>query len=101
MPAKTVADLVAFNKIVSPEDKAYVNIKTNSYGIEIEFSDSKGKTYSQGDSKRLRYYNKLNHYWEVDPATRGGITKFKEPESTLPIFPWGNVGAHRNRKRNT
>lgn len=102
MPAKTVADLVAFNKLVSPEDKVYVNVLNKSYGgIEIEFSDSKGKTYDQRDSKRLRYYNKLNHYWEMDPATVGGITKFKEPESTMPIFPWGYVGAHQNRKRNT
>jgi hypothetical protein len=98
MPAKTVADLVAFNKIVSPEDKAYVDIKNTSYGIEIDFTDSYGNGYGQTHSKRLKYYNKTNHKWEVDPATVGGITKLLEPDSDKPVFPWGGVNAHRNRK---
>lgn len=101
MPAKTVADLVAFNKLVSPEDKVYVNIRNTSYGIEIDFTDSYGNAYGQTHKKRLKYYNKTNHKWETDPATIGGITRQKEPDSTMPIFPWGGVNAHPNRKENT
>ncbi len=101
MPAKTVADLVAFNKIVSPEDKAYVNVKTTSNRIEIDFTDSYGNAYGQTHKKRLKYYNKADHKWEEDPATSGGIKKFKEPESDMSIFPWGGADAHPNRKIDT
>lgn len=100
MPAKTVADLVEFNKLVSPEHKVHVNYKiTNARRMEVFFSDSRGIEYKQTDSRRLDYYNEKGHSWELEPKTgSSSISRLKDPVSSKPVFPWGYVGAHSNGK---
>jgi len=98
MPAKTVKDLVEVNKFLYKiGQKISVGVSTE-YGdqVFVYFCDEDGDRIEQYDQRRMEYYNLSPSYaWEQEEESSRGIPRFVEPETDKPLFPWGEVSAHK------
>jgi hypothetical protein len=101
MPAKTVDDLIEFNKHVPDEYKVGIAFEdTSEQRLEVYFCFlTTGHQAYQRSDERIEYYElPVSYKWKVDQASRAGIERYEEPQSEKLLFPWGSAGCKKNRK---
>lgn len=102
MPAKTVADLVEFNKSVPKKFRVYVKIASEGkFKVRASYADSDGQVILQSSPLREKYYGTKIHYsvQGYQPETEGSLRRLNEPESKKPLFPWGSVSCKTNYEK--
>jgi hypothetical protein len=97
MPAKTVKDLIEFNKTVPRFSQIYVTVEwRGSRYLFVYYSDYGGRAWSETSPERNIYYGTTDvkdyEFLETDTFLR----RAKDPENK-PLFPWGRVTAISNK----
>ena len=101
---KTVKDLIEFNKVLKREQDIQVGIRIAADSptfLRIRFVDlSTEKAINQTSDIRQIYYNiGESDSWKIEPKSMAGLTRYLEPQSNKPLFPWGYITAKKNKNK--
>ena len=97
MPAKTVKDLIEFNKSVPDKFKVRVNLSGTYVRIAASFINNKGVTIYQQDDLRKLYYGQSFENLKIEKGTESAIERYEDPEDK-PMFPWGMASCKSNNE---
>lgn len=96
MPAKTVKDLIEFNKSVPPDSRVKILLDYGGKHLAASFIDAYGLQITQEDSRREQYYGKAIK--DLEKGAGFGIPRFVDP-TDKPMFPWGKASCKANSNK--